>query len=368
MRRAAAALAALALLAGCGSERSAITAGGRVVGDNVTVYSMLPEPRHGVGRDLVDAEKLALLQAGGRAAGLGVNFVSVDEGAPGRDSPPRAAGKAAEQAARDAQTIAVIGGLRSHAARTSVPLLNAAGLLYVSPGAGYAGFTEPLGRNEPQRWYPAGYRSFDRVIGDDLAQASELLLAARRASGGRPRVAVEVEAGPDGDELAQALRLADRDNELTRLVDDPQRADAVIYAGTDVRSAAGVAEALARERPRAALVFPDELTRAGLAEQLPPRARRLAVMVSSAPEPGSTPELQAFERAFADQYGRRPDPYAVLGWLAMRQVLAALDRAGPRANLRRVVIDRYFELPALPKRFSAFRPQPGGGRDYLRDL
>lgn len=358
-------LAALALLAGCGSERSAISAGGRVVGDNVTVYSMLPEPTRGVSRDLVDAQKLALLQAGGRAAGLGVNFVSIDEGSPDRDSPPRRAAKAVEQAVRDTQTIAVIGGLRSHAARTSVPLLNAAGILQLSPGAGYAGFTAPLGPNEPQRWYPAGYQSFDRVIGDDVAQAQMLLLAARRASGGRPRVAVEIESGPDGEALAEALRIADRDVHLTRLVSDPRRADAVIYAGTDARSAAGVAEALARENPRAALVFGDELTRAGLAGLLAPAARRRAVMVSSAPEPGTYP---GFERAFEEQYGREPDPYAVLGWLAMRQVLAALERAGPRANLRRVVIERYFELEALSKPFSVFRPLRGGGREYLHDL
>ena len=39
-----AALAAAAVLAGCGSERGAITAGGRVVGDNLTVYTSVPDP------------------------------------------------------------------------------------------------------------------------------------------------------------------------------------------------------------------------------------------------------------------------------------------------------------------------------------
>ena len=341
------ALAALALLAGCGSERAAITAGGRVIGDNVTVYSALPDPQRGVSRDLVDAQKLALLQAGGRAAGLGVNFVSIDQGAPDRDSPPRKVGKAAEQAVRDAQTIAVIGALRSEAARISVPLLNAAGVLLVSPGAGYAGFTAPVDADEPDRWYPAGYRSFGRVIGDDVAQARALVEAA-----GEGRIAVEVETGPDGEALAEQISAAAGD----RLVADPARADAVIYAGTDVRSAAGVAEALARENPRAALVFPDELTRAGLRERLAGPARRRAVFVSSAPDPGSTPELRAFEAAFAEQYGREPDRYAVLGWRAMRRVLDALERAGSEANLRRVVIRRYLELPPPPQRFHVIGP------------
>ena len=37
--RALAVLAAAAALAGCGSERSAVSAGGRVVGDNLTIYA-----------------------------------------------------------------------------------------------------------------------------------------------------------------------------------------------------------------------------------------------------------------------------------------------------------------------------------------
>ncbi len=88
MRRAAAALVALALLAGCGYERSAITSGGRVLGDNLTVYSTLPEPQRGIGLDMVDAQKLALMQRGGRAGDFGINFVSVGAGPIDRDAPP----------------------------------------------------------------------------------------------------------------------------------------------------------------------------------------------------------------------------------------------------------------------------------------
>ena len=142
----------------------------------------------------------------------------------------------------------------------------------------------------------------------------------------------------------------------------------MIYAGSDLRSAAGVAESLARESPRAALVFPDELTRAGLAERLTGAARRRAVLVSSAPEPGSTGELREFEDAFAAQFGRRPDPYAVLAWQAERRVLDAIRAAGSRANLRRVVVERYMELPAVTGAFTAFRVRGGGRREYLRGL
>jgi branched-chain amino acid transport system substrate-binding protein len=343
------------VLAGCGSERGAITAGGRVVGDNLTVYTSVPDPATGLGRDMVDASKLAIAQAGGKVGDFGINFVAVDEGTLGAPDPPVVPAKAAERAIRDAQVIAVVGALRSDTAMTSLPLFNAAGILLVSPGAGYSGFTSPIAPGDPERWYPSGRPTFARVIGDDGAQAASLLTAA-----GPGRVAVEAETDAAAEALAGELR-ATLGN---RLVQDPARADAVIYTGGDVRSAAGVAESLAREAPDARLVFSDELTRAGLAERLGRAARRRAVFVSSAPEPGSTGELREFEAAFEEQFERAPDPYAVLAWEGTRRVLDALAAAGGRANLRREVVERYLALPPLPERFTAFRVR-GGEREYV---
>lgn len=345
------ALAAVAVLAGCG-DRGAIEAGGRIIGPNVTVYSSLPDPARGVGRDMVDAEKLAIAQAHGRAGDVGINFFSVDEGAPGADAPAKVAGLATQQVIRDPQVIAAIGALRSDTALTEVPLYNAAGVLLVSLGAGYPGLTDPIAPGEPEHWFPSGHPTFARVVGDDADQAAALLRAAHG------RVALEAESGKVPEALANEIRDA-----APRLVDS--RPDAVIYAGTDVRSAAGVAEALAREHPRATLVFPDELTRAGLAALLPPAVRRRAVFVSSAPEPGSTPELRAFESAFAGEFGRAPDPYAALAYTAMRRVLQAISGAGSRARLRRVVIERYLALPPAADGFTAFRIRDGR-REYLR--
>jgi branched-chain amino acid transport system substrate-binding protein len=377
MRRLAA-LAALAVLAGCGSERGAITAGGRVAGENLTVYTSLPDPGKGVGRDMLDAAKLAIAQAGGEVGELGINFVSVDEGSVGVPAEPVVPATAARTAIHDPQVIAVIGGVRSDAAMTTVPLFNAAGVLHVSPGAGYAGFAAPVAPTEPERWYPSGRRTFARMIGDDLAQAGALLRAAggaRAATGSGPgavadasadsgsrRVAVESEPGRVAEELVDALREADAGDPGVRLVDDVAQADAVIYAGSHVGAAAVAAERLARAA--AALVFPDELTRAGLAGRLTPAARRRAVFASSAPEPGSTPELRAFEDAFEDQFERPPDPYAVLAWQATRRVLEAIGDAGRRANLRRVVVERYLALPPPEDGFTAFRVRDGR-REYL---
>lgn len=341
------------MLAGCGSEGGAITAGGRVVGDNLTVYTSVPDPGSGVGRDMVDASKLAIAQAGGKVGDFGINFVAVDEGTLAAPDPPLVAAKAAARAIRDAQVIAVVGAVRSDTAMTSLPLFNAAGILLVSPGAGYAGFTSAVAPGEPERWYPSGQRTFGRLIGDDREQAHAMVEAARG------RIAIEAEPLEVSKALADELRTAAGD----RLVEDLARADAVIYAGTDALAASAYAEAHA-SGPCPRLVFGDEVTRAGLPSRLTPAARRRAVFVSSAPEPGSTPELRAFEADFESEFGRRPDPYAVLAWEGTGRVLDALAAAGRRANLRQEVVERYLALPPLPESFTAFRMR-GGEREYV---
>jgi ABC-type branched-subunit amino acid transport system substrate-binding protein len=346
MRRLAVLVAALAL-AGCGSERSAVTAGGRVVGDNLTIYVSAPEIRDGVGRDMVDAAKLAIAQADGQVGDFGINFAAIDEGPLGAPAPPRPTGAAAEQVIRDSQVIGVVGAVRSDAALTSVPLYNAAGVLLVSPGAGYAGFTAPVAPGEPERWFPSGRDTFARMIEDDRAQAEALVRAARG------RVAIESEDG----KVAAALAEAVRESAVDRLVADVRRADSVIYAGGDVRAAQAFAESL---RPRATLVFGDELTRAGLAERL---SARRAVFVTAAPEPGSTPELREFEAAFERELGRAPDPYAVLAWRATNGILEAIEAAGSRGNLRREVVEHYLAQPPRPEPFTEFRLR-GGERVY----
>jgi ABC-type branched-subunit amino acid transport system substrate-binding protein len=333
-------LAAAALLVGCGSERSAVTAGGRVIGDTLTIYASVPGIADGVGRDMVDASKLAIAEAGGTAGDFTISFAAVGEGPVGAPAPPRPTAATAEQVIRDSQLIGVVGAVRSDAALTSVPLFNEAGVLLVSPGAGYAGFTAPVAAGEPERWFPSGRDTFARTIEDDRAQAEALLRA------GRGRVALEVEAGKVAGELAEAVREAAGD----RLVDDRRRADAVIYAGSDVR----MAQIFAESTP-GTVVFGDELTRAGLPSELSPGARRRAVFVTSAPEPGSTAELRAFEAAFEEQFGRTPDPYAVLAWRATTGILDAIEAAGSRGNVRSEVIERYLAQPPRPEPFRWFR-------------
>ena len=122
---------------------------------------------------------------------------------------------------------------------------------------------------------------------------------------GRAPIVVEAEGGEDAEALAPEVRPAAR---RRAIAESPGRRGAVIYAGADPVSAAGVVESVARETPGARVVLPDEVARAGVERLLRGRAARAAVLVSSAPPPGSTPELRAFEADFERAYGRGPGP------------------------------------------------------------
>lgn len=82
----------------------------------------------------------------------------------------------ANTAANDPDAMVYIGTYNSGAAKLSIPILNAACLVMISPANSYpgltkevAGVTEP---GEPGIYYPNGYRTYFRVIGTDDAQGS----------------------------------------------------------------------------------------------------------------------------------------------------------------------------------------------------
>ncbi len=67
-----------------------------------------------------------------------------------------------------------IGTFNSGAAKISIPILNAADVVMISPANTYTGLTKP-GKgepDEPDKYYPNGKRNYTRVIpADDLQGA-----------------------------------------------------------------------------------------------------------------------------------------------------------------------------------------------------
>lgn len=163
MRRgAAAALVGVALcaLGGCGSESSSGT-------EVLSVYVSLPlhGERAAEGAAIEDGAKLALSEAGGRAGGVRVRAVYLDDTGGGRRWDPVATAANARRAAEDTSSIAFIGDLDDGATRTSLPITNQAEIPQISPGSTAVDLTRHVSPElDPALYRPSGEQSFARLV------------------------------------------------------------------------------------------------------------------------------------------------------------------------------------------------------------
>jgi branched-chain amino acid transport system substrate-binding protein len=359
-------LACLAALAGCADDDAADSSATNST--TLTVWSSLPlqGPRAAESRDVLDGQKLALLRAGGRVGPYTVKLSSLDAAtaASGDWDPEQVAGNA-RRALRDRTTIAYLGESGAGATAISLPITNAAGIVQVSPLAGYAGFTSAAGadKGEPERFYPAGVRSFGRVAPPDSAEAAVLA----RALAGRDcsRVAVLAARDLEGRGLARALARAlqdaggrveaappitvTQDSEPGDVAADVRDtgADCALYAGAGNAWAPALLDAVHRSQPELVLAAGAPAAAPGFARALAPATQRRMLVAAPRPAPGAG--LRRMRADFRRTFGRPASAAAAFGHASMQVVLRAVARAGPAGGgNRRAVREALLGLPAAP--------------------
>ena len=358
-------LAALAAVvpavAGCGGV--GISGASEATGNQLAIYSSLPlqGPSAPISQEIVNGERLALSQAGGRVGPLKVGYVSLDDANPKTGEPdPGATSTDAKTAAQDTSTIAYLGELGSEATAVSLPLINAAGILQVSPGSPYIGLTSSLdaGQDEPERFYPSGKRNFGRLVLGDRAQAiAQAKLT--RALGVRKLFVLD-DQNPFEVPLAQlvateaeraGVTVAAHDSIVTTPgsvfageVEKITRsgAQAVFFAGGGGAGTITLWRALHRADPHLLLLgcgvlageaFTSAIGSAGASTYL-----TTPVLAPGEYPPAAKRVLDDYRR----QFGGRPGAYALYGFEAMSVVLDAIRGAGSHGNDRQTVIDRFF--------------------------
>jgi branched-chain amino acid transport system substrate-binding protein len=348
---------------GCGGDdgkRSAVEHGP----DTLTIYSSLPlqGPDRARARDMVNAIKLALQEAGGKVGPFTINYIALDSAEPGARtwSGDRVLDNA-RQAVRDLNSIAYIGDRDSAATALSVPLTNEGGILQVSPSSTYDGLTRASRRHgEPDRFYPSGARTFGRVVPADHVQASALtgymkvlgvrslaLLADREIYGGGIADEVEEAAARQGIEVLERGR-------IDALRDDPSgparkvaetRADAFLFAGTTDTGAAAIFKAVAAATPRMKLFGPAAVADQAFANALPAAVQRRMHVTTPALPPRLLPSAaRAFRDRFRTTFGRQPAPEALQAYEAANAVLHSIGAAGEKGNDRRAVTKAFFSI------------------------
>ncbi|MDP8967331.1 MAG: branched-chain amino acid ABC transporter substrate-binding protein, partial [Actinomycetota bacterium] len=348
-------------LAGCGGEKDSAVANGS---DTVTIYSSVPlhGPDRDRSRDMVDAMKLALKEAGGKVGPFNVTYVPLDSATP--EAGTWTADKVLEnarKAIRDLNAIAYIGERDSAATALSLPLTNEGHILQVSPSSTYDGLTRESRRHgEPERFYPSGERTFARVVPADHVQASALvaymkasgvrrlaLIADRQIYGGGLADEVEKAAARQGIKVFDRGRINARRGDLSATAQNIAEtgADAFLFAGTTDTGAARLFAAVAAAAPQMLLFGPAAVAEQAFVRDLPPAARRRIRITTPALSPRLLPPTaRAFRDRFRTTFGRQPAPEALQAYEAASAVLHSIRAAGDKGNVRSAVTDRFFAI------------------------
>jgi branched-chain amino acid transport system substrate-binding protein len=374
-----AAVALCAALPGCGGVGSSPAA--ETIGSQLTVYSGLPlqGPAGAISQQIVGGEKLALADAGGRVGRFTVSYVSLDDSNPKTGEwDPDVTSANAKAVAQDPTTIAYIGDYNSGATAISLPLINGAGILQVSPASPYVGLTSTLdaGQDEPERFYPTGRRTFARIAAGDPVQAATQV-AALRANGAKS-VYVLADQDPFDVPLAQIVAGDARAAGIDVLGPDTltiapganfkgevgkvaaSGAQAVFLSATATAPAAQLFRELHGVAPRASLLASAAMLNPIFTAALGSAEGATSIGSPLLPARSYPPSAQRVLRRYRQQLGEAATPYALNGYEAMSAVLAAIRAAGTRGDERQAVIARLLSMRDRRSVLGAYSMQPDG--------
>jgi branched-chain amino acid transport system substrate-binding protein len=391
------ALGALALADGCGGV--GVSSAGTVGGSQLTIYSSLPleGPLAHVSQQIVGGEKLALAQVGGRVHRFKINYASLNDANPktGQWTPGETSTNA-KIAAQDSTTIAYLGDYDSAATAISLPIVNEAGILQVSPASPYVGLTsaQDAGQDEPERFYQTGKRTFARLMPDDPVQAAAQLQLMRRLGVEKvfviedqdpfdlPLAAIVVEAAKQagievvGEDTLDTTASTEYAEEAHKVL--ASGAQAVFFSGQPGAGAVALWQQLHAADPHLRLLGSSTLsessTSAGgstdasqtFAGQLGAAA---AVSYLATPVlplalyPAPARAVLAQYRAYFHEAG---GAYALYGYEAMSAVLLAIRRAGAHGNDRAAVIARFFAIRNRDSVLGRYSVRPDGELSLAR--
>ena len=351
--------AVLAALSGCGGvDPNAV---GASEASALTIYSSLPlqGPDAAISASIVDGEELALAQAGGHVGRLHVSLVSLDDADPSSGAwSPGVTSTAARTASQDKSAIAYIGDYDSGATAISLPLVNEAGILQISPGSPYVGLTSPLdaGKGEPARYYPTGTQTFVRLAPDDALQARAQLAYMRELGVHNLLVLGDTDVF-SSDVATIVAREAPLehinvvgDSAIDRTTDPASivaklratGADGLLLAGDPSATAISIWQAAAAADPSLKLLAPSGLATPAFLQALGAAEQRTYVTSPALPLSSYPSSSRRFERDYEAQFHVRPDAYALYGYEAVSATLDAIRTAGAHGADRNAVRHAYF--------------------------
>ncbi len=359
-------------VAACGGDEEGSGGGDQAAGGeggkNVTLYSSLP--LQGASRpqseDVIKGIKLALKQANNKAGDCTIKYVSLDDAtaAAGKWEAGQTSANA-RKVAQDDSAVAYIGEFNSGASAISIPILNEANILQVSPSNTHYGLTkkgpgaEP---GEPDKYYPTGTRNYGRVVPiDNIQGAAQAQFmkdegvkrvyilddnevygqgVAKNTQAAAEKLGIEI-AGTDSWEgkASNYRALAAKIKE--------SGADAVFTGGIIDNNAPQLYKDINAAMPDAKIFGPDGVATVDMTKEIPPKVQAQTYLTAPTLSPEELPEEgQKFYSDYEKEYGEPQDeidPYAVYGYEAAAAVVDSMNRAEDCSD-RQAVIDAFMAI------------------------
>jgi branched-chain amino acid transport system substrate-binding protein len=375
------ALAAFAIavvgLSACGAGAPSTEA----TGTQLTVYSSLPldGPTAATSQQIVNGEKLALSEAGGHAGPFKVSFNSLDDASPktGQWNPGESATDA-KQAAQDTSTIAYLGDYNSAATAISLPLINGAGILQISPSSPYVGLTSSLdaGADEPGRFYLTGKRNFARLQPGDPVQAVAQVklmrsLGVRRlfviddqnafemplasiVAGDAKNAGIDVVAH-DSIQVEPSSNFTGEVQKVSRL-----HATAVFLAAGPGAGTVSLWRMLHQSDPDLLLLGTSSMDNASFTSQIGAAETQTYLTTPLLPIRLYPAAAQRVLSAYRSTFGSAGEAEALYGYEAMSLVLDAIRASGSRGNNRQAVIAKVLSTRNRDSVLGRYSIEPNG--------
>src|SRR6266480_2705020 len=363
-----AAFVCLALLgSGCGGDDNGggSTGGAGKGSKQLTIYSSLPlqGDNRAQSESVVNGEKMALQEAGGKVGSYTIKYVSLDDSTAATGKwEPGAVSSNARKASQDKSTIAYLGEFNSGASAISIPILNEANTLQISPSNTYVGLTRSEGadKGEPDKYYPAGKRTFGRVVPADHIQAAAQVTYQKDQGCKKTYILNDKEVYGKGIAVqvqnigkAQGLAIAGNDGIDTKAANfrslatkiKSSGADCMFFGGITDNKAAQVWKDVGAANPTMKLFGPDGVAESAFTTKIPASLQSRTYITNPTLDPKLyPPAAQDFFKTYKQKYGKAPEPYAIYGYEAMQDALLAIQNAGSKGNDRAEVIKQFFNI------------------------
>jgi branched-chain amino acid transport system substrate-binding protein len=350
---------------GGGDDNDSSGGGGGEGRTSLTIYSSLP--LQGDSRpqstDVVNGEKLALEEAGGKVGKFTIKYVSLDDAtaAAGKWDPGQTSADA-RKAAQDPSTIVYLGEFNSGASAISIPILNESNTLQISPSNTYVGLTRAEGadKGEPDKYYPAGKRTYGRVVPADHIHAAAQVTYQKDQGCKKTYILNDKEVYGKGIAVqvesigkAQGLQIAADEGIDTKAANfrtvagkiKSSGADCLFFGGITQNKGVQVFKDVHAANPTMKLFGPDGVAESTFAEKIGSSVEKMTYITNPTLDPKLyPPAAQDFFAKFKEKFGKQPDPYAIYGYEAMKVALLAIQNAGDKGNDKQAVIDAFFKI------------------------